>query len=60
MKVGDVFKHFRSNYEVVAVFRDSGKEFYVAKRKKRNGITSYSHVFTYSNNDLGKELIEHV
>lgn len=35
MKVGDVFKHFRSNYEVVAVFRDSGKEFYVAKRKKK-------------------------
>lgn len=35
MKVGDVFKYFRSNYEVVAVFRDSGKEFYVAKRKNR-------------------------
>lgn len=56
MKVGDVFKYFRSNYEVVAVFRDSDKEFYVAKRKSRNGITSYSHVFTYYNN----ELIEHV
>lgn len=56
MKVGDVFKYFRSNYEVVAVFRDSGKEFYVAKRKNRNGVTSYSHVFTYYNN----ELIEHV
>lgn len=52
MKVGDVFKHFRSNYEVVAVFRDSGKEFYVAKRKNRNDITSYSHVFTYHNNEL--------
>ena len=33
MKVGDVFKHRRSNYEVVAVFRDSGREFYVAKGK---------------------------
>ncbi len=56
MKVGDVFKHRRSNYEVVAVFRDSGREFYVAKGKNGNGITSYSHVFTYYN----KELIEHV
>lgn len=56
MKVGDVFKYFRSNYEVVAVFRDSGREFYVAKKKNRNDITSYSHVFTYHNN----ELIEHV
>lgn len=56
MKVRDVFKHFRSNYEVVAVFRDSGREFYVAKRKDRNGITSYSHIFTYYN----KELIGHV
>ena len=59
MKVGDVFKHCRSNYEVVAIFKDSGKEFYVAKKKNKSGIISYSHIFTYSDNSR-KELIDHV
>jgi hypothetical protein len=46
MKVGDKFKHGRTEYTVVSVFVDDGKEFYVAKRISRNGLIQYSNVFT--------------
>ena len=32
MKVGDKFKYGRTEYTVVSVFVDNGKEFYVAKK----------------------------
>ena len=46
MKVGDKFKHGRTEYTVVSVFVDDGKEFYVAKKTCRDGFIQYSNVFT--------------
>ena len=52
MKVGDKFKHGRTEYTVVSVFVDDGKEFYVAKKVGHDGFVTYSNVFTY--NEEGK------
>ena len=46
MKVGDKFKYGRTEYTVVSVFVDNGKEFYVAKKTCRDGFIQYSNVFT--------------
>lgn len=46
MKAGDKFKHGRTEYTVVSVFVDDGKEFYVAKKTCRDGFIKYSNVFT--------------
>ena len=46
MKVGDKFKYGRTEYTVVSVFVDNGKEFYVAKKTCRDGSIRYSNVFT--------------
>ena len=46
MKVGDKFKYGRTEYTVVSVFVDDGKEFYVAKKTSRDGLIKYSNVFT--------------
>lgn len=50
MKVGDKFKYGRTEYTVVSVFVDNGKEFYVAKKTRSDGFIKYSNVFT-SNED---------
>lgn len=52
MKVGDKFKYGRTEYTVVSVFVDNGKEFYVAKKTRRDGFIQYSNVFTH--NEDGK------
>lgn len=52
MKVGDKFKYGRTEYTVVSVFVDNGKEFYVAKKTRRDGFIQYSNVFT--RNEDGK------
>ena len=52
MKVGDKFKYGRTEYTVVSVFVDNGKEFYVAKKTRRDGFIKYSNVFT--RNEDGK------
>ena len=46
MKTGDKFKYGRTEYTVVSVFVDNGKEFYVAKKTRRDGFIKYSNVFT--------------
>ena len=46
MKTGDKFKYGRTEYTVVSVFVDDGKEFYVAKKTRRDGFIQYSNVFT--------------
>ena len=52
MKTGDKFKYGRTEYTVVSVFVDDGKEFYVAKKTRRDGFILYSNVFT--RNEDGK------
>ena len=52
MKAGDKFKYGRTEYTVVSVFVDNGKEFYVAKKTRRDGFIQYSNVFT--RNEDGK------
>ena len=47
-KVGDIIKPKRTEYIVVAVFEDNGKEYYVAKTNDNR----YSQIFCY--NDEGK------
>ena len=46
MKFGDKFKYGRTEYTVVSVFVDNGKEFYVAKKTCRDGSLRYSNVST--------------
>ena len=46
MKIGDKFKYGRTEYTVVSVFVDDGKEFYVAKKTSCGGLIKYSNVFT--------------
>lgn len=46
MAVGEIFKHRRIFYEVVAVFVDDNKTFYVAKCNTAYGGVSYSNIFT--------------
>ena len=46
MKIGDKFKYGRTEYTVVSVVVDNGKEFYVAKKTCSNGSIQYSNVFT--------------
>lgn len=47
MKIGDKFKSGKSEYTVVSVFVDNGREFYVAKKIGSDGFITYSNVFTY-------------
>jgi hypothetical protein len=47
MKIGDKFKSGKSEYTVVSVFVDNGREFYVAKKVGSDGFVTYSNVFTY-------------
>ena len=46
MAVGEIFKQGRIFYEVVAVFVDDNKTFYVAKCNTTDGGVSYSNIFT--------------
>ena len=48
MKIGDKFKIGKSEYTVVSVFTDDGRELYVAKKVGRDGFITYSNVFTYN------------
>ena len=62
IKVGDTIKCGRTEYTIVSIFNDRGHEFYVGKYKMKDGVISYSNIFTYSddNEDGIVELFKHV
>lgn len=61
MKIGEKFKYCRSEYEVVSVFQDNGKTFFVCKKRKKDGVYTYSNIFTFRiNEENKKELFQHV
>ena len=53
LSVGDVIKHQRTKYTIVSVFLDRGRIYYIGKYIMKDGVVSYSNVFTY-NEDNGK------
>ena len=52
-KIGDTFKYGRTIYTVLSIFEDNGKPFYVCKYTMKDGIISYSNIFTYRIDDDG-------
>lgn len=52
-KVGDTFKYGRTTYKILSIFEDEGNTFYTCKYTMKDGIISYSNIFTYRINDDG-------
>jgi len=60
-KVGDTFKYGRTIYTVLSIFEDEGNTFYACKYTKKDGLVSYSNIFTYRIDDEGfSELYQRV
>lgn len=51
MKPGFVFKMFDIIYTVVSEFEDDGRKFWVCKSRERYNADSYSHIFTFYEDD---------
>jgi len=57
-KLGDVVKYKRTEYTVVAIFSDGGKDYFVGKKfVPKYNFFEYCHVFTF---DEDGNLMKHI